>query len=111
MLELLAKAQGDQYLPIPCIFSSLPFPTLTCPGITASSVKDDDWQTHGPQLALQPGPGTFSTGPGDGAWLELILERPTYVSGVVLICPRPLAGIEVLFVRPSSEDSPPAGLS
>ena len=111
VLELPAMAQGDQNLPFPSIFTSLPFPTLPCPGITASSVKDDDWQIHGPQLALQPGPGTFSTGLGDGAWLEIVLERPTYVSGVVLICPRPVAGIKVLFVRPSSGNSPPAGLS
>lgn len=61
-----------------------------------------DWEAFGPHLVMQPGGETFSTGVGAGAFLEVVLEQPSYVGGVVICCPARVTKLRLLLLKPSS---------
>lgn len=82
---------------------------MHCLELCPSSVEGDDWEAFGPQHLLEEGPATFSTGRVADASLELVLEQPSFVAGVVIRCPLELSSLKIVLLEPSPGCASPDG--
>ena len=67
---------------------------------------EDNWALHGPHHLLLPGPTSFKSMPEEAPWLEIELDKETFLSGLLILGPDDASPLQAILL---AEDHPRSG--
>ena len=79
-------------------YSNIVFYCILYAGVCSSSVLDDNYFRYGPQHVLLPGPATFNSKSEEATWLEIRLDKKTFLAGLLLLCSQDAQPIQAILL-------------